>query len=62
MSGGIAGPTAYALYTAAFGTAGGLAGKALDNAESSISKSWQKRELNLVLFYFARFITFIILC
>ena len=34
MSGGIAGPAAYALYTAAFGAAGGLAGNALDNDKS----------------------------
>jgi len=39
MSGGIAGPAAYALYTAAFGAAGGLAGKALDNSESTGSIS-----------------------
>ena len=34
MSGGLATPLAYGLYAAAFGTAGGLAGKALDEAEA----------------------------
>lgn len=35
MSGGLATPLAYGLYAAAFGTAGGLAGKALDEAEAN---------------------------
>ena len=33
MSGGAAVPFAYGMYAAAFGTAGGLAGKALDDME-----------------------------
>lgn len=39
VSGGVAAPIAYGLYAAAFGTAGGIAGKALDNAETTGSIS-----------------------
>ena len=38
ISGGVATPALYGLYAAAFGTAGGIAGRALDEKEAANTK------------------------